>query len=456
MTDQNQIDLNSPDLPDMEVELADKSEDDVLPPCSYITGAAGTGKTFSVRQRIEQDPKWGLLTATTGIAAVNLGTTTLHSALGLHPDSIEDDFLSGKLQRILHQLALQYRNLVIDEVSMLGGRELLDYLYQACLKVNEFKDVSRAFGLVLVGDFCQLPPIKQSWAFEAECWPRFEDGTERLTKNWRQGDGMFLDALNHLRSGDGPSGALCLSTLAHFDRQLDPNFDGTVIVGRNDEVDRYNWLRYSRLKGYEFTYPSYRWGKQSGGWNNIPETLKLKVGSYVMVLANDTERDESGAPLFRWVNGDCGHVVDVGDEEDHVMRVQLVRTKQVVDIEYVERRVQQRHAPDEFDQADIDQAKKYGTKLSDGTFYDPKKGFWVRGAIRYMPLRLAYATTVHKSQGLTLDRVQVDLRNAFLGQPAMSYVALSRCRTADGLHLVGSPEMLARRTRIDEKVRRWL
>ena len=452
-----QVDLNSSNLPDLEIEI--KSDEDVLPPCTFVTGSAGCGKTYSVRQRIEADPKWGLLTATTGIAAVNLGTTTLHSALGLHPDSIEDDFLSGKLQRILHQLALQYRNLVIDEVSMLGGRELLDYLYQACLKVNEFKDVSRAFGIVLVGDFCQLPPIKSSWAFEAECWGEFEKGTERLTKNWRQGSGQFLDALNHLRSGDGPSGALCLSTLAHFDRQLDPHFDGTVIVGRNDEVDRYNWLRYSRLKGYEFTYPSYRWGKQSGGWSNIPETLKLKVGSYVMVLANDTEKDFDGRPRFEFVNGDCGHIVDMAREvldRQPVMAVELVRTGRVVHIDYVERRVQQRHAPDEFEQADIDQAKKYGTKLPDGTFYDPKKTMWVRGAIRYMPLRLAYATTVHKSQGLTLDRVQVDLRNAFLGQPAMSYVALSRCRTAEGLHLVGSPEMLARRTKVDPKVVRWL
>src|SRR5262249_13912154 len=122
----------------------------------------------------------------------------------------------------------------------------------------------------------------------------------------------------------------------------------------------------------------------------------------------------------------------------------------------VERRVQHKHPPDEFTDDEIKEARKHGTKLKDGTFWDPKKGFWVRGAIRYMPLRLAYATTVHKSQGLTLDRIQVDLRNAFLGQPAMTYVALSRCRTADGLHLVGSPEMLSRRCRVDAKVVRWL
>src|SRR5262249_40102129 len=138
MAEHSQVDLNDPNLPDLEVDLevGDKSEDEGKPPCRYITGAAGRGETLSRRRRLEEDPKWGLLTATTGIAAVNLGTTTLHSALSLHPDSIEDDFLSGKLQRILHQLALTYRNLVIDEVSMLGGRELLDYLYQACLNVN--------------------------------------------------------------------------------------------------------------------------------------------------------------------------------------------------------------------------------------------------------------------------------------------------------------------------------
>jgi hypothetical protein len=172
-----------------------------------------------------------------------------------------------------------------------------------------------------------------------------------------------------------------------------------------------------------------------------------------MCLSNDTERDElSGQPLFRWVNGDCGYVR--GFQLSGVL-VELIRTGETVAIDSIERRTQQKAPPDEFTDDEIDQAK-LGKRLSDGTFYDPKKGFWVRGAITYMPLRLAYATTVHKSQGLSLDRIMVDMRHSFLGEPAMSYVAMSRCRTAEGLHIVGDAKLVERRCKIDEAVRRWL
>jgi ATP-dependent DNA helicase PIF1 len=452
----HEVDLNSPDLADAIVDV-ETGEKDTTPPVEYRTGAAGCGKTFSVRQQIEADPKWGMLCATTGIAAVNLNTVTLHSALGLHPDSLDDQFTSGAMRVRIHNLARQYHNLVIDEISMLSAT-LLDMLYTTAEQVNEYVDVKEPFGLTLVGDFCQLPPINEPWAFDAQCWPRFEAATTRLTKNWRQGDGTFLEALNCLRSGDGRRGAAGLRDAGvRFGRALDPAFDGTVILGRNLEVDNYNLSRYWKLKGHEFTFPARRWGKESGGWKNIPDVLKLKVGAYVMVLANDTERGEDGQPLFRWVNGDCGHVVDVGDEDDPVLAVELVRTKQTHQIDYIERRTQQKAAPDEFTDDEIDAARKApGSKLPDGTFYDSKKGFWVRGAISYMPLRLAYATTVHKSQGLTLDRIMVDMRHSFLGKSAMLYVACSRVRTAEGLHLVGDPRLVERRCKIDEAVRRWL
>jgi ATP-dependent DNA helicase PIF1 len=464
----HEVDINSPDLADaiVDVETGDK---DTTPPVEFLTGAAGCGKTFSIRQRIEADSKAALLCATTGIAAVNLNTVTLHSALGLHPDSIDDQFTSGYMRQRMHQIALNHRCLGIDEMSMLRSN-LLDMLYTTAEQVNDYADVKEPFGLTLIGDLCQLPPIKEKWetelpwVFNADCWPKFEAATTRLTKNWRQTDGTFLDALNYLRSGNGREGAAALGAAnVRFSRALDPNFDGTVILGRNLEVDNYNLSRYWKLKGHEFTFPARRWGKESGGWKNIPDTLKLKVGAYVMVLANDTERDElTGQPMFRWVNGDCGHVVDLNSADDDIddvsFAVELVRTGKVVNIDYIERRTQQKSAPDEFTNDEIDAAKKNApfAKLPDGTFYDPKKGFWVRGAINYMPLRLAYATTVHKSQGLTLDRIQVDLRHSFLGASAMCYVAFSRCRTADGLHIVGDPRMVERRCKIDEKVRRWL
>jgi|SRR5579872_326338 len=441
-----------PDGPDIELELAPTKEN-VAPACQFITGIAGSGKSFYVRSLAEADPKWGLLCATTGIAAVNMGTITLNSALGFFDtSSLEDLYACGRLQMKLAQVARVYRHLAIDEVSMMDGRQL-DILYRAVTEANGRSDVSEPLGIVLTGDMMQLPPIKAQWVFEAESWPEFDRNTLRLTTNYRQGDGEFLDALNHLRSGNGPAAVDILRRICTFTTRTEANFDGTVIVGKNVDVDRYNWIRYSKVPGVERTYPSTRWGRESGGWRLIPDELKLKVGSYVMILANDTSRDLSGNPRFSWVNGDCGEIVDLGPFS---VVVKLRRTGEEVDICRIERRTEQKHSPDEFSDTELEDAKEYGSKLSDGTFWDTKKSRWVRGSITYLPLRLAWATTVHKSQGVTLDRVLVDLRNAFLGEPSMVYVATSRCRTAAGLHLIGTPDMLVRRTKTDPKVARWL
>ena len=309
---------------------------------------------------------------------------------------------------------------------------------------------------MLVGDLAQLPPINQSWCFEAECWPRFEAATTKLEKIWRQSDVLFIDAINRIRSGDGRGGGESLGRCGVvFDRQANPNFEGTTIVGTNDEVARYNNIHFLRLKSAAMTYRAERWGKQRSEWvKNIPDQMQLKDGAYVMILANDTSKDPvTKEPLLRWVNGDCGHVESMGPLS---VNVKLVRTGEVQNIRAIERENGQKHAPDEFTDEECAEAKKNHSRLADGTYWDSEKRIWVRGTIRYLPVRLAYATTVHKSQGLSLDNIQVDLRHNFVGKPSMVYVAISRARTAAGLRLIGNAELLARRCNVDEKVRRWL
>lgn len=411
--------------------------------CVFTSGAAGTGKTYHWKERIRLDPSEGVLCATTGIAGVNLGTVTINSLLKYYDtESLLNAYVSGRLVRRLANLATAYRNLVCDEVSMMPA-EQLDTLYRAVQEANRRKKVVKVnpdgLGIVLVGDFAQLPPIKARWLFEADCWDEFEAGTQKLTKNWRQGDGVFLDAINALRAGEGERGASLLgSTTAEFSQSLDLHFPGTTIMAKNDEVDRFNWQALQRVRGEKFSVNSKRWsaGRPPSEWKNIPERVELKIGAYVMILANDTTE-------FRFANGDCGLIVG---RDASSIQVRLARNDDVVDVGMIERRVHDDDKP-----AELSAYPTWGTP-----WFDERAGKYCVGAVSYLPLRLAWASTVHKSQGLTLDRVQLDLRNHFFGTPAMSYVAVSRCRTPEGLRVVGGERLLASRCKIDPKVKRWV
>jgi ATP-dependent DNA helicase PIF1 len=416
------------------------------PLCRFLTGAAGTGKTYQVRERIANDPAEGVLCATTGIAGVNLGTVTINSLLRyFDTESLINSYVSGRLVSRLAKLAQSARNLYVDEVSMMPA-EQLDTLYQAVREANQRKSVLKSknpdgLGLVLVGDLCQLPPIKARWIFEAECWPEFDRGTERLEKNWRQCDGDFLAAINCLRAGRGVEGAeLLRSTSAEFSSALDLHFPGTTIMAKNDEVDRFNWQALQRVRGEKFSVNSKRWhvARPPSEWSHIPAKIELKIGAYVMILANDTKG-------FTYANGDCGLIV--GRDRESI-QVRLARNDSVVDVGLVMRKV---HTVDADECRSISPTPTWGQP-----YFDELAEKYVIGAVEYLPLRLAWASTVHKSQGLTLDRVQLDLRNFFFSQPAMCYVAVSRCRTPEGLRIVGDERLLASRCRIDPKVVRWI
>ena len=437
-------------------------EDDIIAtadgvPCEFLCGRAGTGKTFEIVRRVAADDGYGILTATTGIASVNLGAVTLNSVLGYFDTaSMRDAFLSGRLARSLHELALEYRWLIVDEVSMLAADQL-DILHRAVEEANRYRDVRRPLGILLVGDFAQLPPVKARWTFEADCWPRFAANTVRLEKVWRQDGGLFLDALNFARSGNGPYAAIALAKAgAVWHTAVHTEFDGTTILPKNDMVGRFNAIALDRVPGPKIVVRSRRWGQQRSEWGEsrrthewgIPPELTLKVGAYVMILSNDV-------PEFNFVNGDCGHVVSYS-ADDRCFTVKLVRTGREERIHPIVRGVEVSDKPDGWDATLRIPASEDDNGYRAERHYRGRVRRYVLGQVEFYPLRLAYASTVHKSQSLTLDRVQVDYRDGFFKSPGMLYVAISRCRSLAGLRLVGDRDRFIQRCVVDARIRQWL
>jgi ATP-dependent DNA helicase PIF1 len=445
------------------------------PTFTYLAGAAGSGKTFLTKDWARRD--LGIeLCATTGIAAINLGGTTINALLGFFDTkSLMENYTSGMLGAKLGRLwKAGIRRLVIDEVSMLDGDQLT-YLVRAINEVNgrgyvlatvdddEEEAPPPALGLTLVGDFAQLPPVRAPYAFESPEWrqstdgsgdggPRFAEATITLKEIRRQADPDFIEALRAARVGDGATAAAYFSATGRFHPTSDDRFEGPTLLAKNDAVDRYNWLRLDKIPGRPIIFPSQRWGKQRSEWGNpdrppntwgIPLRLSLKEGALVMVLAN--RRTEELRSLI-YVNGDLGELVSA-NETNHTADVRLQRTGEVVQVQYVRRQVLQ----------PCDAARRKELRAAGDDDRISEDGKWeITGWIDYMPLRVAYASTVHKSQGLSLDAVQINFRDAFFKSPGMVYVALSRARTAGGLRLVGNAATLIERCHADPRLQEWL
>lgn len=431
------------------------------PTFTYLAGTAGSGKTFLTKLWAEDD-KGITLCATTGISAINLGgATTINALLGYFDTaSLQEKFTLGRLTGTLRRLyGAGMRRLVIDEISMMDGDQLT-YLVRAIEEVNGkdyFQDDEEQYttkeplGLTCCGDFLQLPPVKAIYAFESPEWDRFRAHTHTMTQIRRQADPDFIQALRYARQGNGRQ------AIDYFRSRLvpatDETFVGTTLFAKNDSVDRYNQLRLDKLTTPMVFYPSTRWGKQRSEWGNpekapytwgIPQRLPLKVGSWVMILTNVWLPGNPKRPYY--VNGDCGEVTQANPEEKFV-KVRLDRTKQEVTVDYCHREVL----------VPIDSARRtelraagMGDKIAEGGKYE------IAGAIDYMPVRLAWASTVHKSQGLSLDRIQMSISDPFFKSAGMIYVALSRARTAEGLHIIGRPETFIERCAADSKLAEWL
>jgi len=371
----------------------------------YLTGAGGTGKSYEIRRLIAADPERFSVTASTGIAALNVGGLTLHRwsgmMLGPRPEESNAAYLAQLMKDKRRSVRAGFdriqacKTLILDEVSMLNGRtmDFLDYLCQKIRRDN------RPFGgiqMIVTGDFLQLPPVKKDpaipydWAFLSPSWKTAGFHVIQLNRVRRQEDPAFIHALSNFRRGNvtGAHAALLKSRVARF-----PDASITRLFTHNRMVDKWNNCRLETLEGNRKEFEAELTGdenQQEFLIKNLltPHCLALKPGAQVMFTVNSVEGG--------FVNGQTGLVRDFKPG--------------VIQVESNQRTIAVEPFTWKFDSR------------------DPRSATFTQ-----FPLRLAWSMTIHKAQGLTLDSAFIDVRAA--REPGQAYVALSRVRSLAGLHL---------------------
>lgn len=387
----------------------------------FLTGRAGTGKTTFLKRLREHSYKRMVVLAPTGVAAINANGTTLHSFFQL-PFSpfipgkgfLTDDkkFLniSKQKKRLISSLSL----IVIDEISMVRP-DTLDAIDSV---LRRLRKSSRPFGgvqLLLIGDLRQLPPVvkEAEWNLMRDYYssPYFYEShslkeagyqTVELSVVYRQTDRNFIDILNNVRKGTVSSSLLQLLNsrcLPHLSLEN----DGCIrLTTHNHKAALINNSRLADLPTPEFFFEADVEGNFPESSYPTEKTLRLKEGAQVMFIKNDTGTDR------RFYNGLIGKVVSISEEKIQVMPSS---GEEVIEVEMMEW---------ENTRYVIDEETKVMTQENIGVF-------------RQYPLQLAWAITIHKSQGLTFDKAIIDASNSFA--PGQTYVALSRCRSLEGLFL---------------------
>jgi ATP-dependent exoDNAse (exonuclease V) alpha subunit len=377
----------------------------------FVTGRAGTGKSTLLRHLVERSTRNLAICAPTGVAALHVGGQTIHSLFGLPIGVIADHPLrqSEELKRLLRTL----ETLVIDEVSMVDA-DLLDAIDRS-LRQGRGR-AGEAFGgvqVVLFGDPFQLAPVpggpderayfadryRSPWFFDARVWNDADLTIHQLSEIHRQRDPVFASALTAVRHGRVDQTIADLLNTAGA-RPVPPGEDAVVLATRNATVAQINARELARLAGSVKTSAAEVDGEFGSRSYPADEVLELKVGAKVMFLRNDISGEA------RWVNGTVGTVTKIGttvrvevDGKEHDVRPAIW--------------------------------EKFKYQYSPVT---QALGKEVVAEFRQFPLRLAWAVTIHKSQGQTYDRALIDLGSGAFA-PGQTYVALSRLRTLDGLHM---------------------
>lgn len=407
----------------------------------FLTGKAGTGKTTFLNEFVKKTRKKYIVVAPTGIAAINAGGVTIHSMFGLPLRTFlpTTDRIDGSLANNIADLMphFKYRKdklkllrevevLIIDEVSMLRADvlDMMDFSLRFIRRNNQrFGGVQMLF----IGDLYQLPPVVRDEHILKICYesPFFFDShaikdipllTIELTKVYRQSDEKFLDILNAIRDGD-----VANINFDELNKRYDPDFKaGTesyvYLCSHNKMADEINQEKLEEIDLAVKTYEAKLFGDFKENQFPNEQFLELKVGAQVMFIRNDITGEK------KYFNGKLGEISALDDNE---IKVVLDGSEREITVK-----------------REVWEQKKY--------FLDTEKNIKeeVLGSFEQFPIKLAWAVTIHKSQGLTFDNVIIDAGKSFTA--GQVYVALSRCRTLEGIVLKSkiTPEVIFKDNRI--------
>lgn len=388
----------------------------------FLTGEPGSGKTYTINRYVDYLRSHGIepaITASTGIAATHIGGITIHSWSGI---GIKDRLNRGEIRTIAAKDNISKRInkakvLIIDEISMLAPNTL-DNIDAICREVRGSDSAFGGMQVVLVGDFFQLPPVVKRvassedqslfseefdarFAYDSAVWREADFNVCYITEQFRQSAGELLQILSKIRKNTFDS--ISLQYISGRKIGINDLPDNVPkLYSHNLDVDSVNHSMLNKMPGREYLFEM----KTRGPKKLVdamkkgclsPEKLYLKIGAVVMFTKNDTKG--------KYVNGTLGKVVAFDKEND----LPVIHTKD---------------------------GKKITADYTDWSIEEDGK---VVGSLSQVPLRLAWALTVHKSQGVSLDEAIMDLSRVF--ECGQGYVALSRVRSLKGLHILGWNEM---------------
>ncbi len=406
------------------IELISKKDENI-----FVTGKAGTGKSTLLEYVRKESKEKIVILAPTGISAINVNGETIHSFFTLKPGFEKDEARKMRIDKTKEKKFRALKSIAIDEISMVRA-DILDAIDIVLRRSRKSDDFFGGVQMIFFGDLYQLPPVvtwndkekffseyKSPYFFDADVFhnpgnlfsTNFKLKVIELDKIYRQKDKDFIELLNSIRDN-----SINYNQIEKLNERYDPNFSPKddekyiYLTTTNASANKINEKKLSCIDRKKSVFIAKKTGDFSKNLCPNDEEVWIKEGAQVMFIYNDKER--------RWVNGTIGKIVKICDEENE----DNGKIETVVKIEKVN--------------GSIVEAKRHTWEISKYIYVDGKFERKNLGTFNQIPIKLAWAITIHKSQGKTFDKIIVDLERGSFAH-GQTYVAISRCSSFEGVIL---------------------